>query len=530
MCAGASLFLVVCLLKNWRSFRAALRDTRSLLHMIVFGLLGVLLTQFSYITCISYTNAGIGTVLERLGLIIILFYICITVRRLPRVREALGVLLALAGVFLIATHGSFEALAIPPEGLFWGCMTAVAMACYTLIPVKPLAKWGSFIVTGIAMSTAGITSAIMLQPWNLDVSVSSEVIIVVAVMVVVGTFAAYLFYLQGVRDAGSMRAGLIGCLEPVSAIVISALWLHTPVSLFDIIGTVLILSMVALTTQKDKNEVHDKFSGSLRDVPLFQGSASHLGYYETHHATSADLNAFTEVIETGRRFVEASPAMSEFPADLEDLLKYAGGLLINIGTLTDENWKLYQAALKIAEKYNVPAVLDPVACGAGEYRKKVADDLINNYKLAAIRGNAGEIASLVGINVASKGVDSAGVDNIDEIALAANKKFNIPIVVTGEVDAIAVNGEVVTIHNGSAMMPKVIGTGCLLGAVVASFIGLEKGQELKSLETAMLVYNIAGEMAEKRPNGHLPGTFKVEFINALYEITDEDVKEFKRVK
>jgi len=226
----------------------------------------------------------------------------------------------------------------------------------------------------------------------------------------------------------------------------------------------------------------------------------------------------------------ASPAMSEFPADLEDLLKYAGGLLINIGTLTDENWKLYQAALKIAEKYNVPAVLDPVACGAGEYRKKVADDLINNYKLAAIRGNAGEIASLVGINVASKGVDSAGVDNIDEIALAANEKFNIPIIVTGEVDAIAVNGEVVTIHNGSAMMPKVIGTGCLLGAVVASFIGLEKGQELKSLETAMLVYNIAGEMAEKRPNGHLPGTFKVEFINALYEITDEDVKEFKRVK
>ena len=226
----------------------------------------------------------------------------------------------------------------------------------------------------------------------------------------------------------------------------------------------------------------------------------------------------------------ASPAMSEYPEDLEDLLKYAGGLLINIGTLTDETWKLYQDALKITEKYNVPAVLDPVACGAGAYRKKVADDLINNYKLAAIRGNAGEIASLVGINVASKGVDSAGVDNIDEIALAANSKFNIPVIVTGEVDAIAVNGEVITIHNGSAMMPKVIGTGCLLGAVVASFIGLEKGQELKSLEIAMLAYNIAGEIAEKRPNGHLPGTFKVEFMNALYEITDEDIATFKKVR
>ena len=80
------------------------------------------------------------------------------------------------------------------------------------------------------------------------------------------------------------------------------------------------------------------------------------------------------------------------------------------------------------------------------------------------------------------------------------------------------------------MMPKVIGTGCLLGAVLASFIGLEKGEELKSLETAMLAYNIAGEMAEKRPNGHLPGTFKVEFINALYEVNDKDIETFKKVK
>lgn len=51
-------------------------------------------------------------------------------------------------------------------------------------------------------------------------------------------------------------------------------------------------------------------------------------------------------------------------------------------------------------------------------------------------------------------------------------------------DAIAVNGEVVTIHNGSAMMPKVIGTGCLLGAVVASFIGLEKRSRIEIIRNS----------------------------------------------
>ena len=55
-----------------------------------------------------------------------------------------------------------------------------------------------------------------------------------------------------------------------------------------------------------------------------------------------------------------------------------------------------------------------------------------------------------------------------------------------------------TIHNGSAMMPKVIGTGCLLGAVVASFIGLEKGQELKSLETANVGLTISLEKWQKK--------------------------------
>ena len=226
----------------------------------------------------------------------------------------------------------------------------------------------------------------------------------------------------------------------------------------------------------------------------------------------------------------ASPAMSEYKDDLEDLLRYASGLLINIGTLTDENWQLYKDALTLAERYKVPAVLDPVACGASAYRKKVVEDLISNHKLAVIRGNAGEIGALVGMDIESKGVDSATVDNVAELALLANKKYNIPIVVTGEVDAIAVNGEVRTIYNGSAMMPKVIGTGCLLGAVLASFIGVDSNNPLAALENAMLTYNIAGEIAEKMPRADLLGTYKVEFINALYTVTDEDIVRYKRVK
>ncbi len=168
----------------------------------------------------------------------------------------------------------------------------------------------------------------------------------------------------------------------------------------------------------------------------------------------------------------ASPAMSEYQKDLEDFLPSASGLLINIGTLSDKTWQLYKDALDIAEKNGVPTVLDPVAAGVGPYRKRVANDLIKNHKLSLIRGNAGEIAALIGEDVASKGVDSADVANIGQLALKAHKQLKLPIVITGKTDTIAVNGHVKLLHNGSSLMPLVTGTGCLLGAVLAAFIGV----------------------------------------------------------
>ena len=145
---AAALFLAVIIVKDYRSLLAVLRDGRSLLRIAGFGILGVLLTQVSYLSAIAYTNAGIGTVLERLGLIVIMFWTCFQMWRAPRLREMAGLVLALAGTVLIATKGQLGSLQIPPEGLFFGIVSAFALAFYTLMPVKPLKKWGPIIVTG----------------------------------------------------------------------------------------------------------------------------------------------------------------------------------------------------------------------------------------------------------------------------------------------------------------------------------------------------------------------------------------------
>lgn len=305
---GAAIFLGACLVKNWRSLRAVMRDKRSLLRIAAFALFGVLLTQISYLSSISFTNAGTGTVLERLGLIVIMLYVCLRAKRLPKVREAVGLVLAIGGTFLIATKGNFGVLAIPAEGLFWGIVSAFALACYTLIPGKALEKWGSFIVTGLAMLLGGVVATVFVQPWNIPVDINPQLTGVMVAMVVIGTFLAYLFYLQGITDAGPVRAGLVGCVEPVSATVISAVWLGTPVLPIDIVGMLMIMAMMVLVTQRGEpaKQPVDAYEGSTDDLPPFEGRASLLGYYRARPAVHDDFVRFQEILADGHEALAAS--------------------------------------------------------------------------------------------------------------------------------------------------------------------------------------------------------------------------------
>lgn len=300
MLLAAVLFLAVVSARNHKALLAVLRDTRSLLRIAGFGLLGVLLTQVSYLSAIAYTNAGIGTVLERLGLIVIMFFTCWKMWRLPKLRELAGLVLALGGTFLIATKGQIGSLSIPIEGLLFGILSAFALAFYTLMPVKPLKKWGPFVVTGLAMLMGGVVACVIFQPWNIQVDVTPSVVGVLAAMVLVGTLGAYVLYLQGVTDAGPVRASLIGCMEPVSATVISAVWLGTPVVPVDILGIALILAMVPFVTQRQT-------SGAKREggeIPMFRGRASELGYLTTHVATQDNYDEIIEILNDGHAYLE----------------------------------------------------------------------------------------------------------------------------------------------------------------------------------------------------------------------------------
>ena len=216
-------------------------------QLILFTIFGLLFNQLCYLSAVRLTNAGTATVFQCLQLVVVMGYACITSHRLPHTREALGVLLALGGTFLIATGGDPSTLSISPMGLLAGLLCAVGGACIAIIPAGILVEYGSPVVTGSAMLSAGIAMSIFTQPWAHMPALDASGIGALAVFIVIGSFFAYMFYMQGVKEIGSVRASLIGTMEPVSATITSALMLGTVFLPTDLAGFAMIIAMVFLT-------------------------------------------------------------------------------------------------------------------------------------------------------------------------------------------------------------------------------------------------------------------------------------------
>ena len=86
-----------------------------------------------------------------------------------------------------------------------------------------------------------------MRPWAHMPALDAAGIEALAVFVVIGSFFAYMLYMQGVKDIGSVRASLIGTVEPVSATITSAVMLGTVFLPTDLIGFAMIIVMMFLT-------------------------------------------------------------------------------------------------------------------------------------------------------------------------------------------------------------------------------------------------------------------------------------------
>ena len=248
---GAGLVFLVVLATRYRAtLRSMLRDHDTVRKLAVFGSCGLFLNSVLYAATISHTNAGTATVLQSLNIVLVLGVTCVVARRAPRRLELAALVCALAAVFLIATHGDPSTLQLPLMGLVFGLATAAAATFYTMYPRPLFERWGSFAVTGLGMLVGGMTGLVACLASGTFARglpvLDGAGVLVLAIAVLLGTFGAYGLFLHGISLVGPVAGNMLGAVEPVSATVISALWLATSFSWADWAGLVLMVATICL--------------------------------------------------------------------------------------------------------------------------------------------------------------------------------------------------------------------------------------------------------------------------------------------
>lgn len=242
--AGAvlSLVAVVCFREQ---FFALCKTLRALVRLIIFGIVGMAFCQISYLFAISYSNAGTATIIQYVGPVFTVFFLCFLARRLPTKRENLALICVVIGVFLLATHGNPAVMVLSPEALFWGLTSAFAYMLYALLPRSLMARFGSIPVVAGGLLIGGIVFSCAIQSWAHipEMDLSGFVVLFVG-LVFFGTVVGFSLFFQSVKDIGAAKAGLMASIETVSATVFAVVWLGTSFVWVDFVGFLFIIATV----------------------------------------------------------------------------------------------------------------------------------------------------------------------------------------------------------------------------------------------------------------------------------------------
>jgi hydroxyethylthiazole kinase len=227
--------------------------------------------------------------------------------------------------------------------------------------------------------------------------------------------------------------------------------------------------------------------------------------------------------------IGALPVMAHAREEVEEMAALAGALVINIGTLSPHWVDAMVLAGATASQRGIPVVLDPVGAGATRYRTETARRILDEVEVTVLRGNAGEVATLVGVEAEVRGVESiGGGGDVAELAVAAARSLGVVASVTGAVDHVSDGERTLAVANGHELLATVSGTGCMSTAITGCFLASKPDAPLEAAAEALAAFGVAGEDAAAEARG--PGTFHAALYDALYNLEPTTLDERTRIE
>ncbi len=220
--------------------------------------------------------------------------------------------------------------------------------------------------------------------------------------------------------------------------------------------------------------------------------------------------------------------MAQHPEEAAIITASAGAVMLNLGNITDVRKQSMIISADTAKEKGVPMLLD--ICGAAclPTRKEFALKIITASLPSVVKGNYSEILALLDDGYSSSGVDADKALTTEQISTAAKelaKKLGTVILASGKTDIVTDGNSTVLVHNGTAQLGSITGTGCMQGALCSAYLAAADGFD--AAVAASAVFGICGELAQTDKGA---GTFGVNLLDALCTVTDEQITTLARIE
>ncbi len=224
-----------------------------------------------------------------------------------------------------------------------------------------------------------------------------------------------------------------------------------------------------------------------------------------------------------------SPTMADHIDEVAEIQERADALVLNMGAI--ENVSAMLLAGEAANRLSHPVVLDPVGASGSALRRASSALLTERIRLTAVRGNASEIRYLASGSGKQAGVDADAADRITRenaprwgaMALDLSQKLGSIVCISGQIDLVAGLGRVFAFSGGCEEMARITGSGCMLSALLGTFLGACPDRPLEAAVCAQAAMNAAGERALEKTvrAGGGTMTFRLHLIDAVSLMNEE---------
>ena len=230
------------------------RNWRDTLGLVIFGVFGMALCQYTYFRSIVIAGAGIATVLQYLAPSMIIIYLLVRYGKRPSTGEMISVILALAGTICLMGNNGFSFESFRSDVLFWGLLSAVGVAVYSVSPVRLVATYGTIPIVGFGMLLSGLVAAVLFQQPHSCATWDVWTVVGCFNVVFLGTIVSFNAYLEGVKRIGAVSGSILSSIEPISAAFFGWALLGNQFNWGGILGMAMIIATVIIIALEKRGQ------------------------------------------------------------------------------------------------------------------------------------------------------------------------------------------------------------------------------------------------------------------------------------